>query len=62
MYLARSALRCYHVVFDRFFSHRLEDREAWDGIPGWRPVRRADIEAAVGRVRAALSRPPYSAD
>ena len=39
-----------------------EDREAWDGIPGWRPVRRADIEAAVGRVRAALSRPPYSAD
>ena len=23
-----------------------EDRELWDGIPGWRPVRRADIEAA----------------
>jgi len=28
-------------------------------IPGWQPVRRAAIEAAAARLRAALAKPPF---
>lgn len=33
-------------------------KDVWH-IPGWQPVRRAAIEAAAGRLRAALAKPPF---
>ena len=35
-----------------------EAKDVWH-IPGWQPVRRAAIEAAAARLRAALAKPPF---